>query len=609
MVRRFPGGILVGQNATDPLGLTPKQQVDGAIATAVAAAPFVPRLAGAITGEVFFDWSRHTAGALPAADDAGVPVYLKRYSTTDTPILRSNGGIVMMVADMTDVVSGNGAVYLNQALPSARQVKRITADFAFGPGTPSSTCIALCAWADVTMPVPEKAPIHVSISVTSYDIAYYDASGAGAVTLASGTFSTPLAQDWSPLHAEVEVIGNQLCVTLPDGTYVESVANTNVSALPGIVACWELFQPVGACRVGVIRGTADGWSRSPLTPTEGRVARLARKTFPPSIQVDPTTGNIGIQAPAVSWATFLTSGVMACTDAYAVNQPSQDFYLTRKDWVNRQFFGIVTATKTAAYTANPGEFVPVDASAGPVTITLPTVAAAQAATGGGVAVKKIDNSTNAVTIAVAAGSGNTIGFQAAATTTISTQYQVAEVRPASSTNWGITGGQLALASLDARYVRPTLATAKGDLLAASGSAVLARLGVGTDGQVLTADAAQALGVKWATPAAGGATAPRAVSGSTTATVDVSVAGDVDLTCTGDTAISFTGTPANGRVLVITALASGAGRTPSVPGTVGLTTGVTSRSLAIPSAGKGRFVLRYSSLGTAGWSLDSAYLLA
>lgn len=55
---------------------------------------------------------------------------------------------------------------------------------------------------------------------------------------------------------------------------------------------------------------------------------------------------------------------------------------------------------------------------------------------------------------------------------------------------------------EAAYVAKALADAKGDLLAASGADALARLPVGADGQVLTADAAAVLGVKWA-PAAGG----------------------------------------------------------------------------------------------------------
>ena len=44
----------------------------------------------------------------------------------------------------------------------------------------------------------------------------------------------------------------------------------------------------------------------------------------------------------------------------------------------------------------------------------------------------------------------------------------------------------------------SLLTTKGDLIAATGASTPARLGVGTDGQVLTADAASAAGVKWAT---------------------------------------------------------------------------------------------------------------
>jgi len=52
-------------------------------------------------------------------------------------------------------------------------------------------------------------------------------------------------------------------------------------------------------------------------------------------------------------------------------------------------------------------------------------------------------------------------------------------------------------------IQPTLLTTKGDIIVATGNATLVRQGVGSDGQVLTADSTQADGVKWATPAGGG----------------------------------------------------------------------------------------------------------
>jgi hypothetical protein len=50
-------------------------------------------------------------------------------------------------------------------------------------------------------------------------------------------------------------------------------------------------------------------------------------------------------------------------------------------------------------------------------------------------------------------------------------------------------------------IQPTLLTTKGDIIVATGNATLVRQGVGTNGQVLTADSTQADGVIWATPAA------------------------------------------------------------------------------------------------------------
>jgi len=52
-------------------------------------------------------------------------------------------------------------------------------------------------------------------------------------------------------------------------------------------------------------------------------------------------------------------------------------------------------------------------------------------------------------------------------------------------------------------VAKTIVDAKGDLIAATAADTVARLAIGTNNQVLTADSAQATGMKWATPSAGG----------------------------------------------------------------------------------------------------------
>jgi hypothetical protein len=56
---------------------------------------------------------------------------------------------------------------------------------------------------------------------------------------------------------------------------------------------------------------------------------------------------------------------------------------------------------------------------------------------------------------------------------------------------------------DANAIQNSIVDAKGDLIAATANDTPARLAVGTNGQILTADSTAATGIKWATPAATG----------------------------------------------------------------------------------------------------------
>ena len=92
----------------------------------------------------------------------------------------------------------------------------------------------------------------------------------------------------------------------------------------------------------------------------------------------------------------------------------------------------------------------------------------------------------------------------------------------------------------------TAYTTKGDLVPATGSAAFARLGVGTNNQVLTADSTAATGMKWATPAGGGGKVLQVVYAqtSTQATSTSTTFADTNLTAT------ITPTLSTSKILVI-----------------------------------------------------------
>jgi len=95
-------------------------------------------------------------------------------------------------------------------------------------------------------------------------------------------------------------------------------------------------------------------------------------------------------------------------------------------------------------------------------------------------------------------------------------------------------------------VQKSVATTKGDIFAATASSTVTRLGVGTNGQVLTADSVMATGLKWAAAAGGGSVATDtiwdtagdlvvATAADTAAKLVIGTAGQV-LTVSGATAV-------------------------------------------------------------------------
>ena len=97
---------------------------------------------------------------------------------------------------------------------------------------------------------------------------------------------------------------------------------------------------------------------------------------------------------------------------------------------------------------------------------------------------------------------------------------------------------------DSNAIQNAIVDAKGDLISATAADTPARLAVGTNGHILTADSTTATGLKWAAPAGGGKLL-QLVQGSTTTetTVSTNTYSDSSLTA------SITPTLATSKILV------------------------------------------------------------
>lgn len=177
-----------------------------------------------------------------------------------------------------------------------------------------------------------------------------------------------------------------------------------------------------------------------------------------------------------------------------------------------------------------------------------------------------------------------------------------------------TGAGTATQGNDTRVtgaLQTSVATAKGDLFAATGASTVVRVGVGSDTQVLTADSAQTTGVKWATPSSGGPTFPLSGYGLLTASDDPMLFQNVSGLSNGTVFGARCWVPANTALshLAVAVRTGGTYATSAVPNQLGIytdagvlvqttvddntlwtTAGWASRLITtVPAQGTGRFV--------------------
>lgn len=251
----------------------------------------------------------------------------------------------------------------------------------------------------------------------------------------------------------VDLDANDLIFGLNDGTFLPGVTVPSIAASAASATAAAASATAAAGSATAAANSANSFALDVISTTTGAAgssASVAVTGTAPTYHLGFTIprGDTGATGPAAPDATASVKGIMRLTgdlggDATTPTVPTKVDKFTP------------TAVKTTTYTAAVADLIPADATSGAFTITLPSAPADKSR----VFVKKIDTTTNAITIARGGSSDVFEKASGATSLTLALQFQSVLLTYNSSAGIWYVSYDLALSSLDTRFAALMASTA------------------------------------------------------------------------------------------------------------------------------------------------------
>ena len=462
-----------------------------------------------------------TPTAVKAAFDEGAA---KVATVAGTSPISTSGSTAITVSIADATTSVKGAVQLSDSTSTTSSVLA---------ATPTAVKAAFDEGAGKVSSVTGTSPIASSGGTTpAISIADGTTAAKGAVQLEDSTGSTSTTKAATPnsVKSAYDLAGAAVPKSIVDvkGDLIAATAPDTVARLPvgtnSYVLTADSAEATGLKWAAPATGTVTSVTgTSPIASSGGAT---------PVISIAAATTAV-VGAVQLSDSTSTTSSVLAATptavkSAYdladaAVPKSIVDLKgdliaATAADTVARLPVGTNTYVLTADSAEATGLKWAAPAAAG---VTSVTGTAPIASSGGATPAISIAAATTSVVGAVqlSDSTSTTSSVLAATPTAVKAAYDRGST--------GVTDAAAAQSTANAA-VPKSVVDAKGDILVASANDTVTRLPVGANTYLLTADSAEATGMKWAAAAAGGvtavtATAPIASSGGATPVISIAAA--------------------------------------------------------------------------------------